>query len=460
MSAQKISRREFLQKGAALTGASAVLVACGPGMVPAPTTAPVPKGEEEPAPTTVPTAAEEAITLNYYDVFSMGGETAILEMIAEFEEQNPNIKINRVQVPPAPSETWAALNTALASDDPPDLFFASGRGNIVKLGREGTIVDVTEEVKSWGDIFLPGMVEQMTYKGTTYAGPFWTQFKFMTYNKTIYDEAGLEIPTTWKDFLSTGVELMEKKITPSAFGALGGDQWASLNWIALFNQKLVGSDTVVRDMEVDEGTWDDPGYEKALELLAYLNDESYFGVNPVSRPHQVAQAKLFASEAAGMYAGSWDIATMLDPSKAPEGFMENCVFEPQIWHDPEWPGEEFNVQGGAMGFSIASNAKHPKEAALLMKYLCGAEGAQKYHNHTKYIMAAKDVKPQFDYPQVEDMVEKLKGAGGMFDFLDQSGDPRVWRVYATSIEGVLNHEITPAEAMAQVREVAEEAKKG
>jgi raffinose/stachyose/melibiose transport system substrate-binding protein len=455
MCSNKVSRREFLKIGV-LTGTGAVLAARVPQVAAAPAAAQATEASEHTL-VALP-AAEEVTTINSYDWFMLDCEKGGLAMNAKFEEQHPNIKINRIKVPPGPAEWLPLISSALASDDPPDMTYSGGRGFMTAWARDGQFIDLTDEIKGWGYPFVSGLVDQMTYRGVTYAAPFNIQFKFMTYRKDVYEQAGAQIPTTWTEYLSSGKELMKQKITPCAFGALGADVWASLNWGALFNQKLMGKKTVITDMEVDLGKWDNPGYEKALELLVYLNDEKYFGVNPLSRPHQVAQAKVNAGEAASIYSGSWDIGPMLDPSQTPEGFIDKCLFEPQIWHDPEWPGEKFAVQGGTIGFSVPTRAKHPQEGLLLLKWYESPEGQQIFHDYSRYIMANTEVKAAFDYPQLVDLVEKFKKCDGMFDFVDQSGDPTVWQVYGKSIEGVLNKEITPKEGMAQVIAAADKAR--
>ncbi len=465
MSTRKVSRREFIQMGA-LTGAGVMLAACAPKPTAAPATeAPVaeapteaapPTKAPEPAPTTAP-AEPEFTTISFIGVFQLAMEEAMNEIIAKFEEQNPHIKVDVVNAPPAPTETWTVINSALASDRPPDLFFASGRGYVVDLARRGITYDLTEWLDPVMDELIPSAIEDMSFEGKIYGAPHFTSFKFMTYNKDVYDGVGVEIPTTWEDFLSSGQKLMEAGITPSAFGCLGGDQWAALNWVQLFNQKLCGLETIARDMTVDEGAWDHPGYVEALELLVSLTDQEYFGVNPISRPHQVAQAKLFAGEAGGLYSGSWDWLTMLEPGKAPENFMEQVVFETNIWHDPAWPGEEGAVQGTSTGFAIPLNAKHPEEGAELMRFWVGAEGQQIFHHYSKYVMSNLGVEYEYGEPKIGALIEKQQKAP-MYGFLDQHGHPTVWTTYGKAIEGVLNHEITPEEAMEQVQMAADEAR--
>lgn len=464
MSSHNLSRREFLQMGV-ITGAGALLAACAPQPSPAPipTTASAAAAAtavpQAPAPTVAPASAGGVVTVLQIDASGMTTHSkGVDETIKAFEALNPGIHIERVIAPSAPSETWTVINTALASGTPPDIFWGSGRAWMKDLARKGIIMDLTDEVKSWGYNFLPGTATQMTFKDKIYSAPYLIQFKFFTYNKDLFKKYDLPIPTTWQEWNSTCDELKKQKLTSSAFGCLGGDQWAALNWVWLFNQKLMGIKAVAADMEVETGTYENPLYEQALDMLTEQNDKGYFGVNPVSRPHQVAQAELFGGVAGSMYSGSWDLSTMIDPTKCPPEFLNQISLESKIWHDPAWPGEPHGVQGGAMGWDIPTKAPHKAEVLKWLKFYCGPEAAQIFHHHASYFMANTDYKAEWTNAEIVKLTESLKSADGMLDFGDQSGDPNIWPVYCRGIEAVLNHESTAKEAMDKVRAAATEAR--
>jgi raffinose/stachyose/melibiose transport system substrate-binding protein len=455
MSPHKISRRVFLQFGL-LSGTGVVLAACAPA--PAPGSAPAAQ-TAPPNPTVAPPPQDAVVTLQQIDEGGMTSHSnAINQIIQDFQAENPGIKVQRTIAPSDPQNTWTVTNAALASGTPPDIFFGSGRAYMKDMARKGIILDLTDEVKSWGYKWVPGTDTQMTFKDKIYSAPWDIQFKFLTYNKELFTKNSLTIPTTWNDWISTCDALKKAGVTPCSFGAQGGDQWAALNWVWLFNQKLMGIKEVVNNMEVEVGTYDNPLYEKALDLLVELNDKGYFGTNPVSVPHSAAQAKLFGGAAGSLYSGTWDLSTMLDATKCPPDFLNKVALETKIWHDSSWPGEAYGVQGGAMGWDIPVKAPHKAEALKWLKYLCGGKAAQTFHSGTQYFMANSDYKPVFSNPEIVKLAESLKTIDGMFDFGDQSGDPNIWPVYCVSIQAVLNHESTSKEGMDKVRAAAKEAR--
>ena len=154
----QISRRKFLAAtGAALAG-SALLAACGPAAGPAP----APTAGGQPPAGTAPTAAAtaaarsqppagQAVTIDVWDDIGPGpGEDALKKMITDFQEKNPNIKVNRVFKPTPPgTQVNPDLLTAIASGTPPDAN-RFDRFAVPQFAAQGFLTDITDLANQLG----------------------------------------------------------------------------------------------------------------------------------------------------------------------------------------------------------------------------------------------------------------------------------------------------------------------
>ena len=85
-----------------------------------------------------------------------------------------------------------------------------------------------------GDDFLTSLLEAGTYDGKLYAVPYYAGARIVVYRKDLFEEAGIEIPTTLDEFLAAGVALKEANAdTPNFSGIyLPGKNWyAVLSYI-------------------------------------------------------------------------------------------------------------------------------------------------------------------------------------------------------------------------------------
>lgn len=127
------------------------------------------------------------------------------EYIEAFNEEYPDIKINFRQLTIDGYE--AAIRPALASNTGPDVFDIAPGAQFVQFGVYGT--DLTDKVSDalgddWEDQLAPIGVAGLTDEdgalrgipvGSTFAGPVWI-------NQEIFDELGLQPPTTVDEWVS------------------------------------------------------------------------------------------------------------------------------------------------------------------------------------------------------------------------------------------------------------------
>ena len=157
--------------------------------------------------------AQDNITLTY--VTSQGWVfDAEQELGAKFEEQT-GIHIDYQIIPS--DQYFNLLKTKLNSGEGPDIFGGqSGVSDlVVQYDVENNAVDLSAE--PWASSFDPLVAAQATVNGKLYGMTLWATTAttwVVNYNKTIFDENGLSVPTTYDEFKSDCQTLLDAGIQP------------------------------------------------------------------------------------------------------------------------------------------------------------------------------------------------------------------------------------------------------
>ena len=144
-------------------------------------------------------------------------------MIAAFEDANPDIAVT-LETQPAGTEGDNLMKTKLATGEMADVFWYNSGSLFQALNPDQNLVDLSDE--SWvGD--LQDTMAAVVSTGTgVYGAPFGsTQAGAVLYNKTIYAELGLEVPTTWDEFAANNEAIAAAGTT--AVIQTYGETWTS-----------------------------------------------------------------------------------------------------------------------------------------------------------------------------------------------------------------------------------------
>jgi len=160
-------------------------------------------------------SAASAVELTMYYPVAVGGSlTKIVDgLVADFEKENPDIKVNAIYAGNYNDARIKAL-AALKSGKPAQtsVMFSI---DIYELIEQGAIVpfdDVVKaaEEKKWLNSFYPALMENGKTKGKTWGIPFQRSTIVMYYNKDAFRAAGLDPekpPATWDELVAAGKKL-------------------------------------------------------------------------------------------------------------------------------------------------------------------------------------------------------------------------------------------------------------
>lgn len=232
-----------------------------------------------------------------------------------FTKKYPNVKVNFT---PVPNENYNASKssrlTAGSADvviafpkEVPSYVPADNAGDDARLADAGGFVDLTNE--PFMKNFTPTILDQTKYKGKNYTVPTGlSYYSGMMYNKKVFTDNGITVPTTWAEFTKACDTLKAKGIAPLG---IGGKDTAGLNMLALVQSTYP---TAQAKQDLMKGLYDGSvklNEGKQLEVLQKLQTVySYAQPNFAGVTSQALTSDFVKGRFAMMSNGTWNTATV------------------------------------------------------------------------------------------------------------------------------------------------------
>lgn len=147
---------------------------------------------------------------------------SVTNVVKAFEAENPNIKVEIIDIPSADYTT--KLSVMLNGGSDLDAFLIKDADTTKSLVDKGQLADLTDRIAA-DSVDLAaynGLAENFKFNDKNYAMPFRTDYYVMFYNKDIFDAAGVAYPSndwTWKDFEETAKKLTSGEGSNKIYGA-------------------------------------------------------------------------------------------------------------------------------------------------------------------------------------------------------------------------------------------------
>src|SRR5688572_11546383 len=206
-----------------------LLVACAPATTQTadtePTAATEPAATEPAAtePVVTEPAEAEPVTLTYLVDDSEANQASAKALADAYMALHPNVTII-IESRPGGTEGDNIVKTRLATGDMTDIFWYNSGSLLQALNPSETLVDLSNEpfIANIVESFLP----TVSQNGQIFGVPSQTAMGGgILYNKRIYEELGLSVPTTWEEFAANNEAIKAAGIAPVI--ATFGDTWTS-----------------------------------------------------------------------------------------------------------------------------------------------------------------------------------------------------------------------------------------
>ncbi len=200
-------------------------------------------------------------------------QAAVEPIVEAFNEANEDVKVTASFYDTDGIKD--ACKVAASSDSLPDMWFNWGGSLGQFYVDNGKTYDLTAyaEENGWNDTFSPGALNLCTLSGQLCGYPTSYNVLGVYYNKTIFEECGIEVPTTFEEFEAACATLKEAGYVPMAAAGLNG--WHVMRWVELLVEHYAGAELHDK-MNSFEESWDNEAVVQALNKYKEWVDAGYF----------------------------------------------------------------------------------------------------------------------------------------------------------------------------------------
>ncbi len=398
-----------------------------------------------------PAAAETELTM-YYPIAVGGKLTQVVDgIVADFQKQNPDIKVNAIYAGNYDDTRIKALS-ALNSGQPAQLavMFSIDAYDLIEQDLIVPFEDVIEgEAEgNWLNSFYPALMANGKIEGKTWGVPFQRSTIVAYYNKDKFREAGLDpekAPTSWDELIEMGKKLTKDDTSGLMIPSTGYPYWM-FQALAIQNGKEVMSNDGTTTYFNDDSVVDTLKFWKSLS--------SDHGIMPEGTVEWGTLRQAFLE---GKTAMMWHSTGNLTAVK------NNAKFDFGV---AKLPGKVRlgSPTGGGNFYLFKKSTDEEKQAALeLIKFMTSPEQAAKWSIATGYMgvsPAAYETKELKEYtasfPPALVARDQLEHAVAEFSTFETA---RVRDGLNKAIQSALTGEKEPKAALDEAQKAAEKALK-
>ncbi|WP_052400733.1 ABC transporter substrate-binding protein [Oceanobacillus jeddahense] len=387
-------------------------------------------------------SGEDVVELDMYS-WRTEDRAAYEEIIAVFEEENPDIKINFN--PFEATEYNTILTNALVSGTGPDIVQLRPYSGAQTIADNGYLValDDIEGIDNFDESYLEaakGSDEKL------YGIPLSLNIGLIYYNKAIFDEYNLEPPETWEEFIEVSQELKNNDVVPLSVG--GREAWLLSMLHGVITPTAYDGNAFVSDVIEGKADLTDPRMMESLnrmeELTAYL-PEGFTALDDND-----SQA-LFYTEEAAMYVNGDFQLEVLENSNPDlsigviPGFKEEGSDEALVMN---W------VDGS---YGVVKGTEHEEEALRFMEFMASPEFGQLFTDNLSRVSAVEGVTASHDIIQQIMEASEVNSTPYLMLVHYGLGSPSTKGIFEDGLQGMYLGEITKEELLEQAQENAERA---
>ncbi|MEK0315690.1 ABC transporter substrate-binding protein [Cohnella sp. 56] len=294
-----------------------------------------------------------------------------------FQEKYPHIHVKYDVVA---TKDYQQLKTARTAADDVDLIASGGESELADPNHRDLLADMNGQ--PFLEHYIPDALTAGQYEGKQLFLPTSSTTLVTFYNKKVFNDLGLQVPTTWDDFVKVLEQIKAAGIDPIMFG--GKDQWP----VNMILDELEAG--IVRSQDKDfylkmrtEETKFDPAWVEVYQKLGVLG--KFFIKNAVGLDYGQAPGLFAQGKAAIMIDGSWSLAQIEDAK--PE--FEVGAFLLPGSNDPAANGIATTKFG--FGWTVYKNSKNKDAAMKYLEFLSETENYKKYNDMVRMLPTQKDI---------------------------------------------------------------------
>lgn len=387
----------------------------------------------------------DKVTINFFHRWpNEPRNTFYNEIIAEFEDLHPNVKVNVDKVLNDPYKE--KIRVLVSNEDLPDVFASwsdSFAENIVSSGKVKTLNHLFSEDPEWGNNILESQLGAFTFDDNVYGVPLTIDGKAFVYNKKIFEDNNLEPPKTFDEFIQVLDKLQNAGYENPLMEGLS-DAWAISHYMGTIFQRLLDPALLEKDYNPATGEFTDPEYLTALGVFKTLTD--YMGELATAIDHETARNMFVNGEIPIIYMQFAEIKFVEDGGMADFAFFNFPTFK-------DGKGDPDALTGAPEGFMLSKNA--PKEAEEFLKFITSKEIAAKFTKDCGQLNAIKgSVNSDNSSAQYLDAYDVILNASETASWFDNAVNVSIADVFMRGGQSMAIGEMTAEDVLQRVQEEA------
>lgn len=225
------------------------------------------------------------------------------EILKLYQDANPDVSVNFEAF--LNKEYNTLVSTSLQANEASDIVQTRSYGGVKSWIDAGYLLALDGKVENLSN-YTTGTLDAVRSQenGQVYGVPFAIQVLQMYYNKAIFRELGLSVPTTWEEFIAVNEALKGADYIPMAL--TGKDAWMLPIFHTIVGAGTYGSNDFVAGILDGSKSFADAEFVDSVQSIKLL--QGYLPPDVTAVSYSDAQ-NLFINELAGMFpGGSWEAA--------------------------------------------------------------------------------------------------------------------------------------------------------
>ena len=392
-------------------------------------------------------ALADKVTVNFFHRWPNEPKNSYINsLIDEFEAANPDIDIVADCV--LNDSYKEKIRVLVSTDALPDVFFSwSGvfGENLTRSGRVLALDDVMARDSEWSSQIVEGQWAPFNYNGKQYGAPWSMDGKAFFYNVDVFNELGIEIPTTLNELYAVCEKLKENYDEPISAGFSA--PWAVSHYLGTICQRVVDPEVLAKDY-TGGGDFSDPAYIEALNIFKKLGE--YMTSDPCSVDHEFARNAFIMGVSPMCYMQLAEMKYMRDDEELNYAFFNFPAVE-------DGKGDPGQLTGAPEGMMISATAKpEVQEAAIkFMEFVISKEGGHRMIAECGEISCVKGAwdETNCDEKQLE-AINLILAATEPAVWQDCATEATIANAFMTGGQLLLTGDMTAEDVMASVQTAA------
>ena len=217
--------------------------------------------------------------------------------------------------------------------------------------------------------------------GKVYLAPFNTGPQGLIYNKTYFDQKGLQVPKTWDDFFALGEKAKADGRALFTYQGIYPGYLEEMLWPAIANAG--GMEALNKIFKYEEGSFNNETVLSVLRNMQKIGADGYLLEGTVGMNHTESQSEMMLGKSLFITNGTWMESEMADAPRE-DGFEFAMAAMPTSSAD----GTQY-VLDSCEQFSIPKAAKNPELAKEFLRFLYSDESVALFAQNSGSVYATK-----------------------------------------------------------------------